>query len=328
MSGLGDEVIDEPVIEEEPGAAAESRADIERRARAMGWKPKDEYRGPPGNWRDAEEFLRVGETEIPVMRDNLRTMERRLTDSQREVEALRGQVGDLTGIAEELRAMARKADERGYQRALAELKAKQRDAVAQGDTAAYDAIEAEINAAETERRTAAPAREPEKKPNGEASPRVPPPAPAVKDFMVRNDDWFNRNQDMTTYAVNYDATLKNDPDWRDVSDEDRLKEVERVTREKFSRARGGDPPPRQEPQRRAASVAAPRGGNEPPRRPASADPFAVIADATERAEAKAAYERMKSYMPGYTAQEYMAVYGDPKVDVLSVQEEARKRAKA
>ena len=31
--------------------------DVEEQARALGWEPKDKFKGHPGKWTDADEFL-------------------------------------------------------------------------------------------------------------------------------------------------------------------------------------------------------------------------------------------------------------------------------
>ena len=49
---------------------------LEQRARAMGWKPLAEYRGDPRRWTDAAEFIRKGEEELPVLRDQSRRIGR------------------------------------------------------------------------------------------------------------------------------------------------------------------------------------------------------------------------------------------------------------
>ena len=46
----------------------------------------------------------------------------------------------------------------------------------------------------------------------------------------------------------------------------------------------------------------------------------AIADPTERAEAREAFNRMKRQMPDYTEAEYIALYADPHGDVLALQQ--------
>ena len=50
-----------------------------------------------------------------------------------------------------------------------------------------------------------------------------------------------------------------------------------------------------------------------------------IQDPTERQQAREAFARTKRQLPDYTEAEYMALYGDPHADVLTMQK-SRSRA--
>jgi hypothetical protein len=129
----GDHKVDDKAIEVDDGAQNE----IEVRARAMGWKPQNEYRGPAGHWRDAAEFVRRGEDELPIVRERYRAAERKIDE-------LKGQLDRTTAVISELTERTRTRDERAYQRAKRDLLSERDAAVEVGDTKAFRRIEAEL----------------------------------------------------------------------------------------------------------------------------------------------------------------------------------------
>ena len=54
--------------------------DIEARARAMGWRPQEEFNGDPAKWKPAEDFVAKGENDLPVLRENMRRMTSTITE--------------------------------------------------------------------------------------------------------------------------------------------------------------------------------------------------------------------------------------------------------
>jgi len=55
-----------------------SEETAETKAKAMGWSPKDEFRGDPDRWVDAETYVRRGEEFIPFLRANNKKLEEEL----------------------------------------------------------------------------------------------------------------------------------------------------------------------------------------------------------------------------------------------------------
>ena len=79
------EQVSTPAPAEQTSQPTAGTDDTEARARAMGWVAKDEFRGPAENWRDAAEFVRRGEEELPVLRERNRDMARKLTDIEARI---------------------------------------------------------------------------------------------------------------------------------------------------------------------------------------------------------------------------------------------------
>ena len=80
---------------------------IETKAREMGWKPLEEFKGNPDNWRDAEVFVERGEEILPIVR--------------KDNEKLRAEVAQTKLETARLKALVDAGQE-----AIAELKAKQK----------------------------------------------------------------------------------------------------------------------------------------------------------------------------------------------------------
>lgn len=101
--------------------------DAEAEARELGWKPKEEWDGR-GEWRDAEEFLAVRETNLGL--------------KKKEVDALRRKVESME---RDIRRLTR-AEQAAFDAGVASAKQEMREAVASGDVAAFERAEAKLEA--------------------------------------------------------------------------------------------------------------------------------------------------------------------------------------
>lgn len=97
--------------------------DFESEARVQGWRPKDEFRGNPDAWTDAETFMRRADEVLPLIKKQNAHLKREIDDLKKLV-----------------RKVA-KSEQEAHTHALAEIRAEMRDAVESGDTAAFDRLE-------------------------------------------------------------------------------------------------------------------------------------------------------------------------------------------
>ena len=58
-----------------------SEEDI-RYAKNMGWSPKENFRGNPGDWKGPKEFIDIAEQSAPVLRERLREMSKKVKEMQ------------------------------------------------------------------------------------------------------------------------------------------------------------------------------------------------------------------------------------------------------
>lgn len=329
----GQEELDGEILEGDDDAQAE-RAAIEARARTMGWKPKEEFRsGPPSHWLDAPEFVARGDEALPLLRDNNKRLSEKVIDLERRVAGfgdLQNTVTEQKQAIEDLRKLAQRADERGYQRARKELEDRQDAAAEVGDTVAVRQTREQLEALDAERAApvaATPAPTPTPTP-----PPTPVMDPAIARFARENASWWNVDRQLSQAMISmHNVVIGKHPDW---SLADQLSEA--LLKLKAEYPERFDPPPAPvvvdddddddiPPPRRAASVTTPRGQTPAPRAPKSG--FDSIADPTERSQAKAAYERIKRADPEMTVAEYMAIYDDPHADVLELRRAAAAKRK-
>ena len=286
----------------------------EARARAMGWKPLEEFRGDPRRWTDARTFIEHGEAELPILRDQSRRMAEKIARFETEVTTLRNTVSEQSEAVKHAMELARRSDERGYQRGLSELKAKQREAVQVGDTEAFDQIDEQIRAAETERQNA------ETKyvttPVKVAEPVAPPVVAQVdretSDFIAANP-WFNTKPILKNAMIEQHKALvqaegvKTGAELADQYERAKDEVVELFPQ--FFKIEAPVPPanePSATPRPRLRAPALPSNGQAP--RPRGASAFMRIGDAKERADAETAYASIKRAQPDLTPDEYIGIY--------------------
>lgn len=270
----------------------EERRAIESYARRLGWKPKEEFRGDPDKWRDAPEFVRYGESELPVLRENLR----RAVAGQ---ERLEGVVTNLTKrltesgeVLLELQDNARNANNNAYKRMKADIEARMQRAVAEADTPAYNQAKAELDALEppvAPRTKAAPAADP----NGGQRP-----APAIDPevmLWIKDNPWFEKDPALNAYCVREHARLLNERP--DLSMQQNLAEVKRRAiikfPEEFGNPRREGVPPVQQPR----TPITPRAPDSNKRVYENLPP-----------DSKAACDRYCRTIPGYTKEMYLEQY--------------------
>lgn len=326
-------LVDDAELPQDDGADAIAEA-TEARARDMGWKPLAEYRGPPGKWQPAADFISRGENILPIVRDQNRRLTERVGKLEGEISGLRVSTGEQLQIIKDLRDMGQRQNKAGYDRAMADLRSKQRQAVEVGDTKAYDQLVQQAEALQESRPAPAAAATTTAEPARPAAPAAPSLTPTVQAF-IRENSWFNTDKLLSDTMVGFhqevlrernadQSTLNADP----ALDRELLEEAKSRVAERYPERFGAppaarDPAPAPRRPARAASVAAPTA--EARALAPGATPTAInsIPDPAERAQCRDAFNRMKRQMPDYTEKEYMELYADPHGDVLTLQAKPR-----
>ena len=111
--------------------------DSEKEASGFGWVPKEEFRGNPEEWKDAETFLRRGKEINGFLRNDLEKIKR--TAAQDKAELL-----EMRETMDEFRKYHNETEARAYKRAVTELKQAKVEAIEQGNGARVIEIDDQI----------------------------------------------------------------------------------------------------------------------------------------------------------------------------------------
>jgi len=166
---------------EEKGQPSEA----EQRAKAQGWVPQAEYRGNPDNWRSAEDFLAVGDKIHAVQAERNEKMAQDLTDMKRQMQA----------FTEHHVKVVAEAKKEAYNKAITDLKAKQREAAEDGDMAEFDRVTQEIEA-----------KKPPKTESQDTNRENAQPDPEFIQWSAENQ-WYSSNPEMMDTANALGATI-------------------------------------------------------------------------------------------------------------------------
>lgn len=321
LSDLTDAALEEGIEDEVDAVDEYGDTEADRREATLGgWKPLSVFRGDPSQWRPAKEYLARGDEVLPFVRkqrdklatDN-ETLKRRMDELQQEIRngdgRHAGELADLRQRMDELLDYSRRAKQEGYEEAKREILARSREAVAGGDLAAYDDAQREL--AELDRSDATPPPQRERKnPVPEPKNRIDP---AIDDFMASNP-WFNSDADLNKQMIaEHNAIIARSPGMPVAQQLEQAKDV--VMRN--NPVKFGIDPQRPAPRRPAAPLG-PRPGTERQRQAATG--WEQIEDPRDRREAMTAFNKMnaglKPSMKPYTVAEYLAIYHNPRADVL------------
>jgi len=127
----------------------ETELKVEERAQIMGWVPEEEFKGDPQKWVAAEQWVERAEKLLPLTKAMVTKLTEdiaslRSTAGTKET-ALTQEIAGLKKTLGEFAEFSKKAEERAFKKAVAELEVKQRQAVAEGDTEAFDAVKTELD---------------------------------------------------------------------------------------------------------------------------------------------------------------------------------------
>lgn len=143
-------------------SAKQLTAEVETKARSMGWVDKSEFRGDPDKWRPAEEFVERGENMVPLLRSQVKRQER--------------EIAELKQTMQQFADYHSKTEQRALEKAFATLKEQQAAAVAAGDGAAFVKVGEQID-------------ELRKEAESKKAPAQAERAPSEAEF----NEWLSRN---------------------------------------------------------------------------------------------------------------------------------------
>jgi hypothetical protein len=252
--------------------------EAEKRAKRLGWVPKDDFKGDTEHWRSAEEFLDWSDKAAPSLRRDNDRLHRRLT----EVEGLLKESKETLG---EFREFASKSEQRAFERAKAEIQSRIEKGAADADAGAVRAGMAELDALNRD------APRPVERRTEQRNVADPKLDLVIQDWIDR-EQWFTRDRSLNAYAMDVFGDLERTKPGMSV--EERLVETKRLVREKFPEKFGN-------PMRNgAAAVSEPSGGNSGRKKGKGYDDLP--------ADAKKACDKFVKTIPGFSKEQYVKDY--------------------
>lgn len=180
-----------------------SQADQEARARRMGWIPKDEYGGDPSRWVTAEEFIRKGEEEMPILRERLRKQDQSMAEMHK--------------LLEDVVSHQKEQTKRAVDEAISKARAERREAVRDGDVEKVDKLDEQIDELKEQK--------------AEASQKTTK-ADVPQEFVewAQRESWFAKDKALNKFAIaHYDLLLENPG----LTDAERLRMVSKEVRKRY-----------------------------------------------------------------------------------------------
>lgn len=200
---------DQAIEETDAGQVAEPS--IEDRARDMGWRPKEEFKGDESRWVDADTFVKKGEEILPIIKANAKKTEAERDALKVEMAALKKDVADF-------RKYHTQTEKRAYERAIRDLEERQAEAVEANDLKSVRAITKEITDLSRDVRT---------DDSGDAY-ATPDHAKAVSSWKAENT-WYGSDAAMTGAA----SAIATELEQQGVKGADQLVEVAKRIRAEF-----------------------------------------------------------------------------------------------
>lgn len=177
----------EAVAEVEQAEHAEQAPrDYDAEARKHGWTPKEEFKGDPARWVDAQRFVERADEVMPLLK--------------KQNEGLKREIDGLKKTFKEAKAHFDKTEERAYQRALSELQSRHDEAVETGDVQAARKVMSEM------RDLQAPA------PVAEEGPSEEQLRQELNDW-IETTQWYGPDADRTKYADLQASLMGKAVDW-------------------------------------------------------------------------------------------------------------------
>lgn len=251
-------------------------------ARDYGWAPKDQFKGPEGKWKPADQYLEWAKQTGRLPKSEFDEIKRQFPAIRQENQSLKAELGEIKSTLNQFVEFSSKAEERSYNRAKAELEAKIEAAANNGDAAGAKAGLRELEALKPE---SAP------KPKADAAPTVPLD-PVIQDWISK-EEWFTKSPVLNTYAKDVFGKLESDKPG--LSKAELLAETKRLTMEKFPEKFGINP------MRNGAPVVGDPSGATPPRKRGK-----TYDDLPP--EAKKACDKFVKTIPGYKRETYVKDY--------------------
>ena len=174
--------------------------EMEVKAKELGWSPKEEFRGDPDKWIDAETYVKRGEELMPLLKATTRKQSDELTKLRGELSETKTLLASAADAIEALKETTSKAALDKVRAQKVELKAALTNARSEGD------VDAEVEIQEKLAETTAIIKEAEKPKPAVVKPTIPDDPndftkrPEWKQWTEENP-WFGTDKRKTALSL-------------------------------------------------------------------------------------------------------------------------------
>jgi hypothetical protein len=259
-------------------------------ARRLGHTPEENFKGDPGKYLPARDFLARALNELPLARSNLKRQNRALENLEKRIEK---QSKVLEQFNDHHKKTLKETAEREYQRGLEAARERVKQAVEEGDV---EGAEAAMLDAERLLKEGPATEKGEKKADNQEKPDedAMQEVKKVREAWMSENDWYKTDRTMRKYAYECAEMLsKTEPD---LTAKQQLDAVRDMVEEHF-------PDFFTNPNRKKANAVEGGGGRKGP---ASGGRKKTYNDLP--AEAKALCDGFVSEIKGYKVQDYVDQY--------------------
>jgi hypothetical protein len=177
-----------------------STTEIETRARANGWAPKENYLrdrlGPEENWLPADKYLEKSESILPILRANNKKLADQANRTEAELQTTKAALQAATEAIEELKNFRSSVNKEKVKEQKSDIMSRLAQAKKDGDT------DLEVQLTDKLTEVNAAIKEADKAPVKPAPVATDAPTltPESKEWMA-NNPWFGTDQRRTGYAM-------------------------------------------------------------------------------------------------------------------------------
>jgi hypothetical protein len=243
--------------------------DFEAEARVDGWVSKEEWKGDPNKWIPADDFVKRGETILPIVQAKFRKSLQTVEELKREMESQKGVFGEFQKFQEQALAKANKDREE----AITQLESERKKAITEGDGDAFDRADKRLQDLRAQ-----PQPKPENKEN-----------PEVSAWKAENK-WYESDAELTAIADGLaDVVKRENPGLKGKAFLDKLTErVKVIVPNKFQNPR------------RSESITTEGGSRKGGSKSKGYDDLP--------ADARKACDQFVKTIPGFTKEQYLSQY--------------------
>lgn len=212
---------------------------VEERASALGWQPKERWKGDPDKWVDADQYVKRGEEVLPFLRANNRKLEGELAGSKQKVGELtnalsemKEQLDGLTEVQADMLAIRLKEARR-------DLLSRIRKAKEDGDDNIVEELEEELeDNREASREIKDKKERVKEKPAAPKPSATPPEVPQeVQDWLARNP-WYGAEGKENRRKTQMANALGNEANQQGMKGKAAFDYIDRELAEQFAPSRG------------------------------------------------------------------------------------------